>query len=111
MRLEAGGEVEVGLVVWDGDHTLSGDTLTLGKLPVGDPRNVASGNNPSAIACVAAPGGCAWRTPGLDVLRFRETVEMGTATTLVAGADPLEVGVLAVLTETPQAPSLPSNSR
>jgi hypothetical protein len=45
------------------------------------------------------------------VLRFRGTADLGTAATLVAGEDPLELGLLAVLTETAQAGRLAATSR
>jgi hypothetical protein len=111
VQLGDGGKVDVGLVVWDGDQGLSGDFLLVGKTPVGDPRNVAGGSNASAVVCTATPGQCVWRTPGLDVLRFRAAADLGTATTLVAGEDPLELGLLAVLTETTQAGRLAVLSR
>ncbi|WP_203912958.1 sigma-70 family RNA polymerase sigma factor [Rhizocola hellebori] len=103
VQLGAGGKVDVGLVVWDGDRALSGDSLVVGKNTVGDPGNVAGGSNASAVACTATPDQCAWPTPGLDVLRFRGSADVGATTTLLAGEDPLELGVLAVLTETAQA--------
>jgi hypothetical protein len=111
VQLGDGGNVDVGLVVWDGDLSLSGDSLLVGQNPVGDPRNAAGGSNTSAVACTATPEQCAWPTPGLDVLRFRGTADLGAATTLLAGEDPLELGVLAVLTETPQAGRHPATSR
>ncbi len=103
--------VDLGLVVWDGDRMLGGDSLTVGGNQVGEAGNLAGGNNNSALACAGLPGPCSWRTPGLDVLRFQGTATGATSATLLAGEDPLELGVLAVLTETGQASRPPSMSR
>lgn len=105
------GKVDVGLVVWDGDQALTGDSLLLGKVPVGDGANVAVGANSSNVACTLPAASCVWRTPGLDLLRHQLAVGVGAAATLLAGNDPLDVGLFAVMTETGQGSGAPSQGR
>jgi hypothetical protein len=66
---------------------------------LGDAANLAGGRNASALICAVASGPCAWRSPGLDVVRQQATARPGTAATLQAGGDPIEVGMMAVLTK------------
>ncbi|NUO60242.1 MAG: sigma-70 family RNA polymerase sigma factor [Hamadaea sp.] len=94
VRVLDGAKVEVGLALWDGDRGLTGDTLLIGRRPVGEAGNLARGDSASARAVVCATGGtCVWRTPGVDVLRFEGRADGGSIT-LRSGGDPLVLGLL-----------------
>lgn len=88
-----GGGVDVGYTLWDGDRTLTGDTLAVGGEVV---ANVGRGRSESALE------GEDWNTLGVDVAVCRaETGAEPTHATIHAGNDPLEVGVLAVAAPSP----------
>lgn len=97
--LGEGGDIDVALVVWDGDRTLRDDSLTLDTQPVGDATNAAGGVNPSSLSCGLSPATCPWRTPGLDVLRHKGVTASSGQATLRSGQDPMTVGLLIVLAE------------
>lgn len=101
LRLGAGGGVDVGMVIWDGDRSLGDDTLLLDNRPLGAATNAALGANPTSLLCAFTPGDCAWRTPGLDVLRHQATGSKDGLATLHAGNDPMEVGLLILLAQGP----------
>jgi RNA polymerase sigma factor (sigma-70 family) len=100
VQVPAHSRVEVALAVWDGDRGLTGDTLLLGKQPAGDPKNLAQGFSPSARE-VACPnnGGCQWRTPSVDALRYAGRTDSTGAISLRSGSDPLSLGLLAFAQE------------
>jgi RNA polymerase sigma factor (sigma-70 family) len=100
VRLGRGGKVDLGLVIWDGDLSLTGDTLVVADQPVGDPANVAAGHNATSVGDP--------RSPGLDLLHTKASVAAGTSAILRAGNDPILVGSLTVLTETGQPAGQPS---
>ncbi|MEV4415322.1 sigma-70 family RNA polymerase sigma factor [Catellatospora sp. NPDC049609] len=102
--LGGGGRVRVGLALWDGDLALTGDELLIGGTAAGEPGNLAGGRNAgaAALACATAPGRCVWRTPGLDVLWADAKVPAGGVAELRTGGDPLEVGLVAVVTGPPR---------
>lgn len=95
VRLGVPGKVDLGLVIWDGDRTLSGDTLLVDGKPVGDPANVAFSG----------------QAPGLDLLRDKASVASGASATLRCGQDPMLLSVLTVLTETGQPAGRPNDER
>jgi hypothetical protein len=99
LQLGLGGDVDLGLVLWDGDKTLTGDSLLVDKHQLGEASNLAGGRNASAMMCAVTSGPCAWRSPGLDVVRQQAIAGPGTTATLQAGGDPIEVGMMAVLTK------------
>jgi RNA polymerase sigma factor (sigma-70 family) len=101
LALGQGGKTDLGVVLWDGDQERAGDSLYLDKLPAGIAGNVARGVNTSALICAVSPQPCTWRSPGLDVLRHQGKSTPGSLAQLQAGSDPIEVGLLAVLTSTP----------
>ncbi len=94
VRLDTGGTVDLGVVLWDADRDLAGDALLVGQ----DKVDVAGGSNASALICVVTGDPCAWRIPGLDLLRRNALASPGSSATLQSGGDPMEVGLLAVLT-------------
>jgi RNA polymerase sigma factor (sigma-70 family) len=95
VRVLESANVEVGLALWDGDRRLFGDSLLIGRHPVGDANNLARGESATARAVVCARGGsCVWRTPGVDILRFEGRADGGSIT-LRSGGDPLVLGILA----------------
>ncbi|MEV0460506.1 sigma-70 family RNA polymerase sigma factor [Catellatospora methionotrophica] len=103
--LGGAGPVRVGLALWDGDLKLTGDELLIDGSPAGEPGNLGGGRNAgaAAVACRTVPGLCPWRTPGLDVLRAEGKAPVGSTAELRMGGDPMEVGVLAVITGPAQA--------
>ncbi|MBV1849097.1 sigma-70 family RNA polymerase sigma factor [Catellatospora sp. NEAU-YM18] len=105
VALGPGGQVKVGLALWDGDLNMAGDSLYIGDSQVGVAGNLAGGRNSSAaaLACRADPGRCTWRTPGVDVLWLGAQAAPGSAARLRTGRDPLEVGLFAVVTGAAQA--------
>ncbi|MDI1459911.1 sigma-70 family RNA polymerase sigma factor [Catellatospora sp. KI3] len=104
VALGPGGQVKIGLALWDGDLNMAGDSLYIGDSQVGVAGNLAGGRNSSAaaLACRADPGRCTWRTPGVDVLWLGAPAAPGSTARLRTGRDPLEVGLLAVVTEAAQ---------
>ncbi|WP_244870707.1 sigma-70 family RNA polymerase sigma factor [Catellatospora sp. IY07-71] len=102
--LGGGGKVRVGLALWDGDLALTGDELLIGGAAAGEPGNLAAGRNAgaAALACGSAPGRCVWRTPGLDVLWAGAKADAGAVAQLRTGGDPLEVGLVAVVSGPPR---------
>ncbi|GIF97385.1 hypothetical protein Cci01nite_24790 [Catellatospora citrea] len=98
--LGGAGSVRVGLALWDGDLALTGDELLIDGSPAGEPGNLGGGRNAgaAALACRTVPGLCPWRTPGLDVLWAAGKAPAGSTAELRMGGDPMEVGVLAVVT-------------
>ncbi|WP_186315812.1 sigma-70 family RNA polymerase sigma factor [Catellatospora sichuanensis] len=98
--LGGAGPVRVGLALWDGDLALTGDELLIDGSPAGAPGNLGGGRNAgaAALACRTVPGLCPWRTPGLDVLWASGKAPAGSIAELRMGGDPMEVGVLAVIT-------------
>jgi RNA polymerase sigma factor (sigma-70 family) len=98
-----GEEVEVGLVMWEGDRTITGDALWLDGEPLGDPVNTASSRAAGALECGdAASGGCGWHTFGVDVAQYRATPRQAGDVTLHTPVDQLEVGVLSLAVEMPR---------
>jgi hypothetical protein len=94
------GNVEAGLVIWEGDRTLSGDILGLDHQPLGEPDNVAASRAIGALECGGEPaGGCGWHTFGVDVGQYQGTARGGGAVTLHTRGDLLEVGVLVLSVE------------
>lgn len=102
--LGGAGPVRIGLALWDGDLALTGDELLIDGVPAGEPGNLGGGRNAgaAALACRPVPGLCPWRTPGLDVLRADGKAPAGGVAELRTGGDPMEVGVLAVITGPPR---------
>jgi RNA polymerase sigma factor (sigma-70 family) len=96
---DPGRRVEVGLAVWDGDRTLTGDGLWLGDAALGDEDNIAASRVGSAVECGGTPVGCPWHTLGVDVAVHAGRADRTGLATLRAGDDPIEVGVLAVAAE------------
>lgn len=101
-----GGEVEVGLVLWEGDRERTGDSLRLDRRSLGDPVNLASSRADGALECGGAPArGCGWHTFGVDVARHRGTAGPGPdggTVSLHTRADRLQVGVLALAASAPR---------
>ncbi|GHJ50278.1 hypothetical protein Cs7R123_76200 [Catellatospora sp. TT07R-123] len=104
VALGPGGQVKIGLALWDGDLGMDGDSLYIGDAQVGVAGNLAGGRNTSAaaLACRPDPARCTWRTPGVDVLWLGAPAAPGSTARLRTGGDPLEVGVLAVVTGSAQ---------
>ncbi|MEU8000039.1 sigma-70 family RNA polymerase sigma factor [Catellatospora sp. NPDC049111] len=102
--LGGAGPVGLGLALWDGDLALTGDELFIDGAPAGEPGNLGGGRNAgaAALACRSVPGLCPWRTPGLDVLRVDGKAPAGGVAELRTGGDPMEVGLLAVITGPPR---------
>jgi RNA polymerase sigma factor (sigma-70 family) len=102
--LGGAGPVGIGLALWDGDLALTGDELFIDGAPAGEPGNLGGGRNAgaAALACRSVPGLCPWRTPGLDVLRVDGKAPAGGVAELRTGGDPMEVGLLAVITGPPR---------
>ncbi|WP_196279421.1 sigma-70 family RNA polymerase sigma factor [Catellatospora vulcania] len=102
--LGGAGGVRVGLALWDGDLALTGDELVIDGVPAGEPGNLGGGRNAgaAAVACRTVPGLCPWRTPGLDVLWVAGKAPTGGVAELRMGGDPMEVGLLAVITGPPR---------
>lgn len=102
--LGGAGPVRIGLALWDGDLALTGDELLIDGVPVGEPGNLGGGRNAgaAALACRSVPGLCPWRTPGLDVLWAAGKSPAGGVAELRTGGDPMEVGLLAVITGPPR---------
>jgi hypothetical protein len=82
LRVTAGGEAEVGLVLWEGDRHVAGDTLAVDGRPL--TRNVGSARATGALERD-------WHTFGVDVATYRAA---GDAVTLHTGRDVLDLGVL-----------------
>jgi RNA polymerase sigma factor (sigma-70 family) len=101
-----GGEVEVGLVGWEGDRTLTGDGLALDGRPLGDPDNLAASRAAGALECGdTPPEACRWHTFGVDVARHQGragTGPDGGTVTLRAGQDRMQLGVLALAVGEPR---------
>lgn len=90
-----GQRAEVGLVLWEGDRTRTGDTLRLGDSPLGKPDNVASSRAAGALECGDAPvADCDWHTFGVDVARYAG--DGGPLRLRTGQADLAELGVLAL---------------
>ncbi|MPZ27340.1 MAG: sigma-70 family RNA polymerase sigma factor [Micromonosporaceae bacterium] len=102
----SGSEVEVGLVVWEGDRRLTGDSLRLDGKPLGDPDNLAAGRAAGALECGETPvPECGWHTFGVDVARYQGSAGAGPdrgAVTLRTRSDGLEVGVVALAVQPPR---------
>ncbi|WP_239167459.1 sigma-70 family RNA polymerase sigma factor [Catellatospora coxensis] len=111
--LGGAGPVRIGLALWDGDLALTGDELLIDGVPAGEPGNLGGGRNAgaAALACRPVPGLCPWRTPGLDVLRVDGKAPAGGVAELRTGGDPLEVGLLAVVTGPPRTPGKAAPAR
>lgn len=97
--LGEGGGVDLGMVLWDGDRGLGDDSLTLDATPIGDATNAGMGVNASNLLCALSPQVCAWRTPGIDVLRHKGPSSRGGLARLRSGNDPMTLGLMVVLAE------------
>ncbi|MGH3680500.1 MAG: hypothetical protein ACRDT2_09650, partial [Natronosporangium sp.] len=101
-----GGRVEIGLVVWEGDRRLTGDSLRLAGEPLGDPDNLAASRAAGAVECGGAPPReCDWHTFGVDVARYRGPAGPGPdggPVILRTRSDQLGLGVVALAVEPPR---------
>jgi hypothetical protein len=94
-------QVEVGLVGWEGDRTLTGDQLLLAGQPLGEPENALASRAAGALECGGEPAAsCGWHTFGIDVGQYRGTGSGGGAVSLRSARDPLDIGVLVLAVET-----------
>lgn len=100
------GTVEVGLVIWEGDRALTGDTLRLDGRPLGEPGNVAASRAAGALECGGAPvPECGWHTFGVDVARHQGRAVAGPdrgKVILQTTDDLLEMGVLVLAVDAPR---------
>ncbi|GLZ81073.1 hypothetical protein Afil01_58800 [Actinorhabdospora filicis] len=87
LQIRHKGRIQVGMVLWDGDRCLTGDTATVGDRVIGTPGNLGQSRT---------PGSGEDHTFGVDAVTYDIDVPADeNRLRIVTGWDPIDIGVIA----------------